>query len=93
MLSIKINSHIDEIEKIEEQAKAEIDKIIDAIDIKALIKDPNGVMMDVVTEIKKVMEEKHIEKTTVLGLDLAKMIDGLKKPIKIDPSKNPRKNA
>lgn len=93
MLSTRINSHIDEIEKIEEKAKADIDKIIDAIDIKALIKDPHGVMLDVVTEIKNLMENKHIEKATALGVDFAKMIDGLKKPIKVDPSKDPEKNA
>lgn len=93
MLSTRINSHIDEVEKIEEKAKADIDKIIKAIDIKDLIRDPHGVMMDTISEIKKVMEDKHIAQATALGVDFAKMIESMKKPIVIDPSKNPTENA
>lgn len=93
MLSTLLHSHIDSIEEIEKKAQADIDKIIAAIDVKELMKDPRGVMAEVSLKIKQVLEDKHLAEASKLGLHLADKIEGLKKPIKVDPSKDPTKNA
>jgi len=94
-LSTQLHKHIDRMDELEESLKAEIDKMILAIDTKELMKDPHGVMLNLVEEIKGLLMDKYMADATKAGLDFVKVLERLEKKgdgLNVDPSKNPNKN-
>lgn len=90
MLSTILHKHLDGMDQIEADVKAEADKIIAAIDRQKLISDPRAALMEVAEEVAKVLEAKYIPIASKDGFALARQIE--KKDVVIDPSKDPNKN-
>ncbi len=95
MLTKILHSHIDEMDKIEQEAQASIDSIIQAIDIKELMKDPAGYMHMITEEIRNKMVDDYIAMASKQGFHLGQQINKLQeqdKTIPIDGSKDPTEN-
>lgn len=94
MLSKLIHGHIDTMEELEGKAHADIDKIIDSIDIDDLMDNPD-LLLDLVDKVKDRLVEEHIPAASKYGFELADKMQKMEekgKDIPIDPSKDPEKN-
>lgn len=95
MLAKQLHKHIDEMDSIETKAQANIENIINSIDIGEVIADPHKAMQEAVEEIRKVMIDEYIEMAAKQGIGLARLLnrfDKEGKEILIDPSKDGTKN-
>lgn len=90
MLSAILHKHIDAMDELEMQAQDDIDKAIAAIDIKALMADPQATMLETVKLIENVLVTKYGPQAMKNGVDLTKAIK--KHSIEVDPTKDPNLN-
>lgn len=91
MLSIVLHKHLDEMDVIDEQVKAEIDKILSLINKDELIKDPHKALIDAVEEVKNMLMDKYQTEASKNGYALAGEIK--KRDVIVDSSKIPTENA
>jgi hypothetical protein len=70
-----IVDHYKKIKELEESLKAEVDEIINLIDVDALIDDPKSELDYVSGEVIQLIEDEFIERAAELGVEFGKMID------------------
>jgi hypothetical protein len=90
-----LNSHLDEIDTIEEELDALIDAAIGDIDFDALLKDPQAEITRVTQDLMKTFVDEYGHTCVDLGVTLAKKIQARieqDKAIKIQDSNNPNLN-
>lgn len=75
---------------IESDLQDDIDKAIAAIDIQALIANPEATMLETIKTVEKVLLNRYAPQALKHGIDLSKSIE--KKDIIIDPSNDPKEN-
>lgn len=90
MLSTLLHKHLDEMDAIEAEVKAEVDKIIANMDPQKLIADPQWEMANVIEEIRALLVDKFMALASKNGFDLAKAVSN--KDVLVDPAKDPTKN-
>ena len=86
MLSPILNNHIDLMDVLEAQMQDDIDKAIAAIDIQALMANPQATMLETVKMIEKVLVQKYGPQAMKHAVDLIKTIE--KRNVIVDPTKD-----
>ena len=90
MLAKSLHTHLDGIDAINAEATAEIDKILNLIDIKGLIADAHEELGQAIEQIDRLLEDKYQPLAHQDGVKLAKIIEA--RGVVVDPSKDPTKN-
>lgn len=90
MLSNTLHAHVDEMDALEEKMQEDIDKAIAAIDIEALMANPQATMDETIKTIENFLVENYAAEALSIGKRLSVALQ--KKDIVIDPSKDPEKN-
>lgn len=91
-LDKKIVSHLEAMDKIEDAADEDIDKIFKGIDIDDVMNDPQGSMMIVVNKVTKTLEDKHFIDAVKEGSAFGLVIESTKKDLVIPDSNDPNLN-
>ncbi len=91
MLNKVLIKHLDEVDALEADVEADIDKIMKAIDIDECIENPQEALLIITNAIKELVLLKYADRAAKLGLDVVKGIEGSKK-IKIQQTDNPKLN-
>lgn len=89
-LDKKIHTHLDELEKIEQNLLDDIDKIITSIDKSQLVSNPDETLADVILQVRELIVNEYFHKAAVEGQRMAKLLQTYK--VKVDGSKDPNKN-
>ena len=86
-----ILDHIEEVDELEDQVAVDIDKLINKLNIDAVIENPKQALEQLTEMITKLLNDKYYPEVAVKGLAFAKDVvkDG---EIKIDISKDPTLN-
>jgi len=92
MLDKLLHKHLDLMDEIEKSAQADIDEIINNMDIDQLIKNPEMELGIAAMAIKKLMIDKHIPKSIEEGFALSKKIKDLSRDIVVPDTNNPNLN-
>lgn len=90
-----INASVDKLEQLEEEFNADLAELIQDIDIKAVINDPEPELMQLKEDIKELYLEKYADRAVELGITFAELIQkkiDTDKVIKIDDSNDPNLN-
>jgi hypothetical protein len=92
MLDKIINRHLDVMDKVEESIAEDISRIIQKIDIAAIMQNPFDELSEITEAVKKLLEDEYIPKAINEGAMFSKAIekDG---DIIIQDSDNPELNA
>lgn len=73
-----IQKHLDKVEDQEDRFDKDLNKLIQAIDIDAVIDDPEVALISVIDEVEEILAKKYLKGMADLGRDLAKQIESLK---------------
>lgn len=84
-------NHLDEMDLLENAIEDDIEEVLRTINIKKLMKDPEGTMLAVAKMMQQILEEDYYTEATKNGITFAKNIveDG---DIRIQRSKDPNLN-
>ena len=89
-LDKKIHNHLDELDKIEQNLKDDIDKIINDIDKTTLVSNPDETLAYVILQVRELIVNEYFHKAALEGQRMAKLLQTYK--VKVDLSKDPNKN-
>ena len=94
MLDRVIISHLDEMDKVSDEAEGLIEKVIKSLDIDEVLDDPMGTMQEVSEVVKEILLYNIIPKAIKNGEDFVSAIESLKRgeKIEIPDSSNPNLN-
>lgn len=95
MLDKIINKHIDKQEVIENRAEKDIDTLLSALDINAILADPLEALLAVVEELKSLVIEDYAIEAVKNGKEFSDIVTKLKKSgkdIVIEDSDDPNLN-
>lgn len=91
MLDKVIRSHLDEVDSLKEKIDKEIDELINDINIKELLKDPKGYMIEISNSVAEEIIGKHAKEFIKSAEAFAKKVSG-DRVIKIQDTKDPNLN-
>ena len=90
-----INANVDKLEALENDFNADLQELIGDLNIKAIIDNPETVMLQLKEDIKELYLEKYADRAVELGIIFAELIQkkiDTDKTIKVDDSNNPNLN-
>ncbi len=93
MISKQINSHLDQVDKLKEQIRNDIDELIKDINLEDAISSPEDFFDSLAIEIGVLIIDKYGQEAISLGEDFSTMLDGLKKDLKIEVAEEADQNA
>lgn len=91
-LDKKIVNHLEDMDKIEDAADADIDKIFKKINIDDVINDPLGALTIVVNQVASTLEDKHFVDAVKLGSEFGVLLETTKTDLKVPDSNDPNLN-
>lgn len=92
MLDKLIHKHLDAMEEIESEVEADVLKVYSAVNVDALLEDPEGEMLALAQGIAEMLEEKYFERIINQGIEFAKAVEEATK-ISVPDTTNPTLNA
>lgn len=92
MLDKIIHKHLDSMEDIEADVEKDLGQVYNAVDVDALMEDPEAELLAVAQGIAELLEEKYFERVINEGINFAQDIEEAKK-ISVPDTDNPTLNA
>jgi len=90
MLDAKLNAHLDKLENIEGDMEVAIDRLINSINIDAIMDNAEEAMTGYAQEVKVIMLGGHSQTAIESGVELAKTVE--RKDVTVQVTNDPKLN-